>query len=73
MEVAYWELAPFFPDMHAVSCEDFIRNNAGRPFEVMVEECDAARQAAGLPPLEEVRCGRVSSAVHCSWESESHA
>jgi len=60
MEVAFWELAPYFPGMKAADLtpqfmREFIRLNAGKAFEFMLDKVEEDRAAAGLPPVEEVR------------------
>jgi beta-phosphoglucomutase-like phosphatase (HAD superfamily) len=59
MEVAYWEAAPYLvgvaPDKLEEMLPEFIRNNAGKAFEFMVEACDEERKAAGLGSAEECR------------------
>jgi len=64
MEVAYWELVPYFPNVKVEDLTDdymneFIRENAGKAFEFMVEKCNRDRAAAGLSPLEEVRAAKA--------------
>eukprot|EP00640_Fibrocapsa_japonica_P003230 CAMPEP_0113944298 /NCGR_PEP_ID=MMETSP1339-20121228/32930_1 /TAXON_ID=94617 /ORGANISM="Fibrocapsa japonica" /LENGTH=328 /DNA_ID=CAMNT_0000949457 /DNA_START=165 /DNA_END=1151 /DNA_ORIENTATION=+ /assembly_acc=CAM_ASM_000762 len=59
MEIAYWELAPYFKS----STEDgvlpeklpWMQENAGKPFEQMIEAVEEERKAAGLPSVAEVR------------------
>ena len=53
MEVAFWELAPYFPgvkaeDLTSARMKEYIRNNAGRPFEYMLENVEADRKAGDL-------------------------
>ncbi|CAM9523241.1 unnamed protein product [Chrysoparadoxa australica] len=59
MQVAFWEIAPYLPGVGADRLADlvseYVRDNAGKAFEFMVEDCDAARKAKGLPPAEELR------------------
>mmetsp|Transcript_6446 Transcript_6446/g.16460 ORF Transcript_6446/g.16460 Transcript_6446/m.16460 type:complete len:564 (-) Transcript_6446:389-2080(-) len=60
MEVAFWELAPYFPNITPAQLtptmmNDYIRLNAGKAFEFMLEKVEEDRKAAGLPPIEEVR------------------
>ena len=60
MRVAFWELAPYFPDATAESLtvaarDDFVRANAGKAFEFMVDVVEEDRAKAGLPPIEEAR------------------
>jgi len=62
MEVAFWELAPYFPEasveyLSTSTMEAYVRNNAGKAFEFMVEVVEADRKAAGLPDVEAVRTG----------------
>eukprot|EP00951_Prasinocladus_malaysianus_P043026 scaffold531901_cov43-Prasinocladus_malaysianus.AAC.1 len=62
-EVAFWELAPYLPNMKVEDFTeettiDFIRENAGKAFEFMVDKCNESRAEAGLPPLEEVRAAK---------------
>ncbi|CAM9656643.1 unnamed protein product [Phaeothamnion confervicola] len=54
MEVAYWELAPFFVSTaqgQLPSMAEYIRDNAGKAFEFMVEAANHDRAAAGLSPI----------------------
>ena len=60
MEVAFWELAPYFPnvlaeDLTPQRMKEFIRLNAGKAFELMFDRVESDRAAVGLPPIEEVR------------------
>ena len=60
MEVAFWELAPYFPnaaaeDLTPQRMREFIRLNAGKAFEIMYRKVEQERAAVGMPPLEEVR------------------
>ena len=60
MEVAFWELAPYFPnvvpdDLTPQRMSEFIRINAGKNFVTMVDAVEKERAAVGLPPIEEVR------------------
>jgi hypothetical protein len=60
LKVAYWELAPYFAgvtpaDHTQANCNEFIRDNAGKAFEHMVEVVEEARGKAGLPSISEVR------------------
>lgn len=55
MEVAFWAMAPYLPDLADVSeaeleaaCLTFQRENAGKAFAHVIKDCDAARSAAGL-------------------------
>ena len=62
MRVAFWELAPYFPDATAESLtvaarDDFVRANAGKAFEFMVDVVEEDRAKAGMPPIEDVRSG----------------
>eukprot|EP00192_Tetraselmis_astigmatica_P013520 CAMPEP_0117657770 /NCGR_PEP_ID=MMETSP0804-20121206/5506_1 /TAXON_ID=1074897 /ORGANISM="Tetraselmis astigmatica, Strain CCMP880" /LENGTH=326 /DNA_ID=CAMNT_0005464243 /DNA_START=426 /DNA_END=1406 /DNA_ORIENTATION=+ len=64
MEVAYWELVPYFAnikvsDINEETMRDFIRESAGKAFEFMVDKCNEDRIAAGLPPLEETRASKT--------------
>mmetsp|Transcript_41567 Transcript_41567/g.106340 ORF Transcript_41567/g.106340 Transcript_41567/m.106340 type:complete len:376 (-) Transcript_41567:148-1275(-) len=68
MEVAFWELAPYFPgvkveDLSEAYMSEFIRENAGKAFEFMVDKCNESRAEAGLPPLEEVRAAKTEDAT----------
>lgn len=63
MEVAFWELAPYFPNVKVSDLTEpymleFIRENAGKAFEFMVDKCNESRAEVGLPPLEEVRAAK---------------
>ena len=60
MEVAFWELAPYFPEasveyLSTGTMETYVRNNAGKAFEFMVDVVEEDRKAAGMKPIEEVR------------------
>ena len=60
MRVAFWELAPYSPDATAESLtvaarDDYVRANAGKAFEFMVDVVEEDRAKAGLPPIEEAR------------------
>ena len=60
MEVAFWELAPYFPnvlaeDLTPQRMKEFIRLNAGKAFELMFDRVESDRAAVGLPAIEEVR------------------
>eukprot|EP00752_Nemacystus_decipiens_P004345 g3969.t1 len=59
MEVAYWELAPYFPEAATggtmVDMSEFVRNNAGKAFEFMLEVVEEDRKAAGLPDIATAR------------------
>jgi len=66
MEVAFWMLAPYLPGLEAAgdeglaaACPAFVRENAGKAFEHMVEACDAARAERGLAPVEAARASRA--------------
>jgi len=63
MEVAYWELVPYFPNYQVSDVTEefkaeFIRDSAGKAFEFMVEKCDKDRAQAGLPPIHEIRAAK---------------
>jgi hypothetical protein len=65
MEVAYWELAPYFAGITAAALTEeakvaFIRENAGKAFEHMVEVADKERKAAGLSTIAECKCVLLS-------------
>ncbi|CAM9827447.1 unnamed protein product [Ectocarpus sp. 6 AP-2014] len=57
MEVAFWELAPYLPDTTPDKLDglmpEFVRDNAGKAFEFMVEKVDEDRKAAGLSTISE--------------------
>ena len=60
MRVAFWELAPYFPGASAGSLttetrDTYVRANAGKAFEFMVEVVEEERKAAGLESIEAVR------------------
>ena len=60
MEVAFWELAPYFPEASVEWLDDdrmrtYVRNNAGKAFEFMVDVVEEDRKKAGLAGIEEVR------------------
>ncbi|KAG5178721.1 Haloacid dehalogenase-like hydrolase [Tribonema minus] len=56
MQVAFWEIAPYLctddPAELEGQMESYVRNNAGKAFEFMLEACEAERKQAGLQPLE---------------------
>eukprot|EP00976_Prorocentrum_cordatum_P082636 1184894-Prorocentrum_minimum.AAC.2 len=59
MEVAYWELAPYFAGINPAGIteaakSEFIRDNAGKAFEFMMEVADEARAKAGMSSITEV-------------------
>lgn len=54
MEVAYWELAPFFASRPVPTCTDYVRENAGRAFEHMVEDCEKDRESNSLGSIASV-------------------
>eukprot|EP00617_Octactis_speculum_P018378 CAMPEP_0185770496 /NCGR_PEP_ID=MMETSP1174-20130828/59401_1 /TAXON_ID=35687 /ORGANISM="Dictyocha speculum, Strain CCMP1381" /LENGTH=347 /DNA_ID=CAMNT_0028455941 /DNA_START=85 /DNA_END=1128 /DNA_ORIENTATION=+ len=54
MEVAYWELAPFFASRPVPTCIDYVRENAGRAFEHMVEDCEKDRASNNLGTIASV-------------------
>lgn len=67
MRVAFWELAPYFPDATAESLtvaarDEYVRANAGKAFEFMVDVVEQDRAKAGLLPIEEVRSNASESA-----------
>ncbi|CAM9329104.1 unnamed protein product [Pylaiella littoralis] len=59
MEVAYWELAPYFPEAakggKLTDMTEYVRNNAGKAFEFMLEVVEEDRKAAGLPDIATAR------------------
>eukprot|EP00440_Ansanella_granifera_P074772 gb/GFBE01081143.1/.p1 GENE.gb/GFBE01081143.1/~~gb/GFBE01081143.1/.p1 ORF type:complete len:950 (+),score=198.27 gb/GFBE01081143.1/:1-2850(+) len=66
MEVAYWTIAPYLPSLTGASipkllqaCGPYVRDNAGKAFEHMMEVCDEERKAAGLPSIEETRAEQL--------------
>jgi beta-phosphoglucomutase-like phosphatase (HAD superfamily) len=70
MEVAFWELAPYLPELAGASaldldaaCPVFVRENAGKAFEHMIEKCNKQRSADGLRSVEKTRaaCEEPSS------------
>lgn len=70
MEVAFWMLAPYIPRLEGksdeelrVECAVFVRENAGKAFEQMIEACDKAREAAGLQSTEAARRARQEPAA----------
>jgi len=65
MEVAFWMIAPYLPSLVGRSdeellaeCPVYVRENAGKAFEHMIEACDKQRAAAGLPGAEAMRAAR---------------
>lgn len=68
MEVAYWELAPYFAgmtpeDLTEERMRTFIRENAGKAFEFMVDVANDDRKAAGLTTVEEVKAAKGEDAA----------
>jgi len=62
MEVAFWTLAPYLPNLDdapeqslSEACADFSLENAGKPFEHMIADCDKERSVLGLLSVEETR------------------
>ncbi|CAN0196921.1 unnamed protein product [Ectocarpus sp. 6 AP-2014] len=59
MEVAYWELAPYFPEAakggELTDLNEYVRNNAGKAFEFMLEVVEEDRKAQGLPDIATAR------------------
>ena len=60
MRVAFWELAPYFPEVTAESLtvesrDEYVRNNAGKAFEFMVDVVEEDRTKAGLDDIETIR------------------
>ncbi|CAM9238672.1 unnamed protein product [Choristocarpus tenellus] len=59
MEVAYWELGPYFPSAadggELPSMSEFVRDNAGKAFEFMLEVVEGDRAKAGLPDIAAAR------------------
>eukprot|EP00471_Norrisiella_sphaerica_P001267 CAMPEP_0184487538 /NCGR_PEP_ID=MMETSP0113_2-20130426/10175_1 /TAXON_ID=91329 /ORGANISM="Norrisiella sphaerica, Strain BC52" /LENGTH=405 /DNA_ID=CAMNT_0026869881 /DNA_START=99 /DNA_END=1316 /DNA_ORIENTATION=+ len=60
MEVAYWELAPYFIDPKPEDLEgdmkaEWIRLNCGKPFGEMEQDLDVDRKKAGLDSVAEMR------------------
>ncbi|CAM9806160.1 unnamed protein product [Discosporangium mesarthrocarpum] len=59
MEVAYWELAPYFPSAanggELPSMSEYVRDNAGKAFEFMLEVVEADRAKAGLSDIGSAR------------------
>eukprot|EP01084_Bolivina_argentea_P038630 71435_1 len=64
MKIAYWEICPYLMDVNPANAADsvaeYVRNNAGKAFEFMVDDADKARKAAGLK----------ESCMEC-WKSRS--
>mmetsp|Transcript_39320 Transcript_39320/g.85529 ORF Transcript_39320/g.85529 Transcript_39320/m.85529 type:complete len:347 (-) Transcript_39320:192-1232(-) len=63
MEVAYWELAPYFAGITPAGItesakSEFIRDNAGKAFEFMVEVADEARSKAGMSSIAEAKASK---------------
>jgi beta-phosphoglucomutase-like phosphatase (HAD superfamily) len=70
MEVAFWELAPYLPELVGASdselvaaCPLFVRENAGKAFEHMIEKCNKQRSADGMPSVEETRAAHLEPAA----------
>ena len=60
MIVAFWELAPYFPEasveyLSEQRMKTYVRDNAGKAFEFMVDVVEEDRKKAGLPSVEAVR------------------
>jgi beta-phosphoglucomutase-like phosphatase (HAD superfamily) len=62
MEVAFWEIAPYLPELVGASdseldeaCPIYCREHAGKAFEHMIERCNELRSAEGLKSVEETR------------------
>mmetsp|Transcript_45045 Transcript_45045/g.72363 ORF Transcript_45045/g.72363 Transcript_45045/m.72363 type:complete len:246 (-) Transcript_45045:1274-2011(-) len=59
MEVAFWELAPYFVRIDPGRIEEkktvWVRKNAGHSFEYLMKEVEKARERVGLPSIEDVR------------------
>eukprot|EP00904_Undaria_pinnatifida_P009541 jgi/Undpi1/5717/HiC_scaffold_2.g00991.m1 len=57
MEVAFWELAPYLPDTTPDKLDalmpEFVRDNAGKAFEFMVDTVDEERKAKGMDSIQE--------------------
>lgn len=65
MEVAFWMIAPYLPSLEGktdeellAECPVYVRENAGKAFEHMIEACDKQREAAGLPGAEATRAAK---------------
>jgi len=63
MEVAFWELAPYFAGVKPMELTEeamrtYVRENAGKAFEHMVEAANADRAAAGLCTIEELKASK---------------
>ena len=68
MRVAFWELAPYLPDATAdnltIAARDaYVRANAGKAFEFMVDVVEEDRAKAGMPPIEEIGASSEDPAV----------
>ena len=68
MEVAYWELAPYLPNVAPDRLEQektpFIQMNAGRAFEHMIESVNEQRAGLGLVGVEEAhQAGNIHAAA----------
>lgn len=77
MEVAFWELAPYLVDFDWSSSEkieegkiQFIRNNAGKAFEFMIENCDEMRKEKGLLPVSCEEARRIKKKDNNEKEEE---
>eukprot|EP00471_Norrisiella_sphaerica_P008604 CAMPEP_0184504332 /NCGR_PEP_ID=MMETSP0113_2-20130426/52410_1 /TAXON_ID=91329 /ORGANISM="Norrisiella sphaerica, Strain BC52" /LENGTH=297 /DNA_ID=CAMNT_0026893973 /DNA_START=225 /DNA_END=1118 /DNA_ORIENTATION=+ len=66
MEVAFWELAPYFVNAEPSKLEEmkikWIQDNAGKAFEFMLEACEKKRADAKLKSIEEVRKTKTEDA-----------
>jgi beta-phosphoglucomutase-like phosphatase (HAD superfamily) len=67
--VAFWELAPYLPELASASdteldaaCPIFVRENAGKAFEHMIDKCNDQRRTDGLQPVEETRAAHAEPA-----------
>lgn len=75
MQVAFWELAPYLVDgdLSDAAASAYVRDNAGKAFEFMVERADEERAAAGLQPIEEVRAAAAEPAERLATVDERRA
>ena len=78
MIVAFWELAPYFPEASVEYLSEecmrtYVRNNAGKAFEFMVDVVEEDRKKAGLPAIEEVRAAGAEDPLVLAHVNEQRA
>ena len=78
MIVAFWELAPYFPEASVAYLSEecmrtYVRDNAGKAFEFMVDVVEEDRKKAGLPSIEEVRAAGAEDPLVLAHVNEQRA